>query len=126
MFRLDQYPIYKNGSVPNIDKGSSFCVVVLVLGLFNIEDTCGELIGVLKCCEVRIIKVVRSVDSVVVGIVVIISVVVGGVVISVVVGGVVVTSVVVVAIIVVVFNVVVIIGVVVIIVVISSGKCTIS
>ena len=77
-----------------------------MLGLFNINDTCGELTDVVKGCEVRFIKVVRSVDSVVVGIIVIISVVVGTVVV--------------------VFNDVVKIGVVEIMVVINSGKCTIN
>ena len=87
-----------------------------MLGLFNINDTCGELTDVVKGCEVRFIKVVRSVDSVVVGIVVVTSVVVGNVVV---------TSVVVGIVFVVVFNIVVIIGVD-IMVVISSGKCTIN
>ena len=109
------YLIYKNGSVPKISEVSSFFVVVLVLGLLNIDDTCGELTDVVKGCDVCFIKVVRSVDSVVVGIVVVTSVVVGNVVTSVVVG----------IVFVVVFNIVVIIGVD-IMVVISSGKCTIN
>ena len=88
----------------------------MLFRLLDVDDTCGELTGVDKDCEVRFIKVVCSVDSVVVGIVVITSVVVGtDVITSVVVGTVVV-----------VFNVVVKIGVVEIMVVISSGKCTIN
>ena len=114
------------GSLPNIAKVSSFCVVVvLVFGLLNIDDTCGELIGVLIGCEVRFFKVVRSVGSFVVGVVVT-RVVVGIVVVTSVGVGIFVVTSVVVGNVVVVFNVVVIIGVVVIIVVISSGKCTIN
>ena len=72
--------------------------------------------GVVKGCEVHFIKVVCSVESVVVGIVVVTSVVVGIVVVtSVVVGTVVV-----------VLNVEVKIGVVEIMVVINSGNCTIN
>ena len=89
MFILDQCLIYKNGSVPKISEVSSFCIAVLVLGLLNIDDTCGELTDVVKGYEVCFIKVVRSVKSVVVGIVVITSVVVGNVVINSVVVGIV-------------------------------------
>ena len=96
-----------NESLPNIAEVSSFCVFfVLMLGLLNVDDVCGEVTGVDKGCEVRFIKVVCSVDSVVVGIVVITSVVVGTVVV--------------------VFNVLVKIGVVEIMVVINSGKYTIN
>ena len=96
----------KIGLTPNIAEVSSFCVVVLVLGFSNIDDTCGELTDVVKGCEVISTKVVGSVDSVVVSVVVITSVVVG-------------------TIVVVVFNVVVIKGDVDIMVVFSSGNCTI-
>ena len=96
-----------NGSVPNIAEVSSFCVfVVLVLWLLNVDDTFSELTGVDKGCDVRFIKVVRSEDIVVVGIVVITSVVVGTIVV--------------------VFNVVVKIGVDGIMVVFNSSKCIIN
>ena len=57
------------------------CLFCLGAWIINVDDTCGELTGGDKGCEVRFIKVVCSVDSVVVGIVVITSVVVGTVVV---------------------------------------------